>query len=104
MRVFQVLALVAALLSLTACGLVGSGDDSQGPGAGSSNLNDTETCPPDSSVVTVRLNDYNLFLLGDYNLGTDVEGKVAAAGNITMNHFSVGQRVPSGDIANTLVA
>jgi choice-of-anchor A domain-containing protein len=104
MRVFHGLASIAALLSLTACGLVGSGDDSQGPGAGSSNLNDTETCPPGYSVVTVRLNDYNLFLLGDYNLGTDVEGKVAAAGNITMNHFSVGQRLPASDIANTLVA
>ncbi|MDY7232918.1 choice-of-anchor A family protein [Hyalangium rubrum] len=50
------------------------------------------------------MNDYNLFLLGDYNLGTDVEGKVAAAGNITMDNFSVGWRLPATDIANTLVA
>ncbi|MFL5346357.1 MAG: choice-of-anchor A family protein [Hyalangium sp.] len=50
------------------------------------------------------MNDYNLFLLGDYNLGTDVEGKVAAAGNITMDNFSVGWRRPDTDIANTLVA
>ncbi|KFE69644.1 hypothetical protein DB31_6619 [Hyalangium minutum] len=50
------------------------------------------------------MNDYNLFLLGNYNLGTDVEGKVAAAGNITMDNFSVGWRLPGTDIANTLVA
>ena len=104
MRVFHALFLSTALLSPTACGLVGSGDDSQGPGARSGHLDDNGACPPGSSVVTVRLNDYNLFLLGDYNLGTDVEGKVAAAGNITMNHFSVGHRVPDSDIANTLVA
>jgi choice-of-anchor A domain-containing protein len=54
--------------------------------------------------IEVSLRDYNLFLLGDYNLGTDVEGKVAAGGNITMNHFSVGWRLPASDIANTLVA
>src|SRR5690606_4742844 len=31
-----------------------------------------------SSCIEVRLSDYNLFVLEDYNLGTDVEGKVAA--------------------------
>ncbi|WP_224367477.1 choice-of-anchor A family protein [Hyalangium versicolor] len=79
-------------------------EDEQGPGAGSSNLDDNGACSPDSSVVPVHLNDYNLFLLGDYTLGTDVEGKVAAAGNITMDNFSVGWRLPATDIANTLVA
>ena len=64
----------------------------------------TGTCSHEPTGVTVRLNDYNLFLLGDYNLGTDVEGKVAAAGNITMDNFAVGWRVPDSDIANTLVA
>ncbi|MDC0710265.1 choice-of-anchor A family protein [Stigmatella sp. ncwal1] len=57
-----------------------------------------------TSCIEVRLRDYNLFVLGDYTLGTDVEGKVAAGGNITMNHFSVGQRLPDSDIAHTLVA
>jgi choice-of-anchor A domain-containing protein len=105
MRAFQTFALAAALLSLTACGLMGPGDDSQGAGAESSgHLDDTGACPPDSSAVTVRLNDYNVFLLGDYNLGTDVEGKVAAAGNITMDTFAVGWKVPAADLANTLVA
>ena len=104
MRAFRKYGWVAALLSLTACGLVDS-DDSQGSGAGSSgHLDDSGACPPGTSAVPVGLNDYNLFLLGDYNLGTDVEGKVAAAGNITMDNFSVGWRVPDTDIANTLVA
>jgi choice-of-anchor A domain-containing protein len=54
--------------------------------------------------VEVRLSDYNLFVLENYNLGTDVEGKVAAGGNITMNHFSVGHRLPDSNISNALVA
>jgi choice-of-anchor A domain-containing protein len=57
-----------------------------------------------TSCIEVRLNDYNLFVLENYLLGTDVEGKVAAGGNITMNHFSVGHRLPDSDIATTLVA
>ncbi|HEX8702944.1 MAG TPA: choice-of-anchor A family protein [Myxococcaceae bacterium] len=57
-----------------------------------------------TTCFDVKLNDYNLFLLEDYNLGTDVEGKVAAGGNITMNHFSVGWRLPATDLANTLVS
>ncbi len=57
-----------------------------------------------SSCIEVRLNDYNLFVLEDYNLGTDVEGKVAAGGNITMNNFSVGHRLPDTNISSTLVA
>jgi choice-of-anchor A domain-containing protein len=58
----------------------------------------------DCGCLKVRLGGHNLFLLEDYNLGTDVEGKVAAGGDITMNHFSVGQRVPAAEIAHTLVA
>ena len=105
MRAFKTFALAASLLSLTACGVIGPGDDSQGAGAKSTgHLDDTGACPPGSSAVTVRLNDYNLFLLGDYTQGLDVEGKVAAAGNITMDNFSVGWSLPETDIANTLVA
>jgi choice-of-anchor A domain-containing protein len=59
---------------------------------------------PDAACTEVRLGGHNLFLLEDYNLGTDVEGKVAAGGNITMNNFSVGHRLPASDIAETLVA
>lgn len=60
--------------------------------------------PSCSSCIEVHLSDYNLFVLEDYSLGTDVEGKVAAGGNIILNHFSVGLRVPSSNLANTLVA
>jgi choice-of-anchor A domain-containing protein len=56
------------------------------------------------TCIEVRLSDYNLFLLEDYNQGTDVEGKVAAGGNITMNNFSVGWRLPEANLANTLVS
>jgi choice-of-anchor A domain-containing protein len=56
------------------------------------------------SCIEIRLNDYNLFVLEDYNLGTDVEGKVAAGGNITMNHFSVGHRLLDSTIPRALVA
>jgi choice-of-anchor A domain-containing protein len=54
--------------------------------------------------LNIRLNDYNLFLLGDYNGGHDVVGKVAAGGNITLSDFSVGHGLPDSDISNTLVA
>jgi choice-of-anchor A domain-containing protein len=63
------------------------------------------TCSHDGSGgLQVRLNDYNLFLLGDYSGGHDVLGKVAAGGNITMTDFAVGSGLPVGDIAQTLVA
>ncbi|HYI01281.1 choice-of-anchor A family protein [Hyalangium sp.] len=63
------------------------------------------TCSHDGSAgLQVSLRDYNLFVLEDYTQGTDVEGKVAAGGNITMNNFSVGHRMPDSNIANTLVA
>jgi len=58
----------------------------------------------DCACLKVRLGDYNLFLLENYSQGTEVQGKVAAGGNITMNHFSVGQRVPDSELAHTLVA
>ncbi|MDY7228197.1 choice-of-anchor A family protein [Hyalangium rubrum] len=70
----------------------------------SATLDLTCSAEPTDPCIQVRLNDYNLFLLEDYNLGTDVEGKVAAGGNITMNNFAVGSRLPETDTANVLVA
>ncbi|MFL5350061.1 MAG: choice-of-anchor A family protein [Hyalangium sp.] len=58
----------------------------------------TNTC------INVRLNDYNVFLLGDYNGGHDVLGKVAAGGNIVLDNFAVGSALPASDTANVLVA
>ncbi|KFA94011.1 hypothetical protein Q664_05465 [Archangium violaceum Cb vi76] len=52
----------------------------------------------------MRLSDYNLFLLGDYSGGQDVQGRLAAGGNVTMTDFSVGTALANHDIANTLVA
>jgi choice-of-anchor A domain-containing protein len=60
--------------------------------------------PSCGACIEVDLNDYNLFVLEDYTLGTDVEGKVAAGGNISLNNFSVGLRVPNSSTAHTLVA
>ncbi|MFL5349373.1 MAG: choice-of-anchor A family protein, partial [Hyalangium sp.] len=57
-----------------------------------------------ASCIELRLSDYNLFLLGDYTLGTDIQGKVAASGNITLNHFAVGAGLPDSNTARTLVA
>jgi len=52
----------------------------------------------------VALNDFNLFVLGNYTGGTDVRGKVAAAGDISMQHFSVGAELPATEVHNALVA
>jgi choice-of-anchor A domain-containing protein len=52
----------------------------------------------------VSLSDYNLFLLEDYTLGSDVLGKAAAGGNITLENFSVGAALQKTDTANVLVA
>ncbi len=71
---------------------------------GDANGDGIDDCAPQTSCIEVRLGDYNLFVLEDYSLGTDVEGKVAAGGDISMNHFSVGHRVPNSQIAHTLVA
>ncbi len=63
--------------------------------------------PPNGTCgacFSVRLDDSNLFLLGDYSQGSDVQGKVAAGGDITLNNFAVGAGLPATDIANTLVA
>ncbi|EAU64724.1 hypothetical protein STIAU_0188 [Stigmatella aurantiaca DW4/3-1] len=57
-----------------------------------------------SECIEVRLGEYNVFLLEDYTFGTDVEGRVAAGGNIAMNHFSVGRKVPESLQAQSVVA
>jgi len=62
------------------------------------------TVGPCSTCINLRLGEYTLFLAENYNLGTDVEGKVAAGGNITMNHFSVGHKLPDNNLSNALVA
>ncbi|WP_245768669.1 immunoglobulin-like domain-containing protein [Stigmatella aurantiaca] len=54
--------------------------------------------------IQVRLSDFNVFLFEDYTLGSDVEGRVAAGGNISMKNFSVGWELPSSDTAPVLVA
>jgi choice-of-anchor A domain-containing protein len=52
----------------------------------------------------VELNDFNLFVTGNYTGGHDVRGKVAAGGNISMDHFSVAAEIPSDNLENALVA
>jgi choice-of-anchor A domain-containing protein len=57
-----------------------------------------------AECIEVRLSDYNVFVLQDYSLGSDVLGKVAAGGNITMSNFSVGAGLAETDTANVLVS
>ena len=40
--------------------------------------------------------DWNVFVLGNYRWGVDVQGAVAAGGNVTMEGFSLAQLVPGG--------
>jgi choice-of-anchor A domain-containing protein len=60
--------------------------------------------PVAGSCRDVELNDFNLFVLGNYTGGTDVRGKVAAGGDITMEHFSVAAEVAADNLENVLVA
>ncbi|MDC0713165.1 choice-of-anchor A family protein [Stigmatella sp. ncwal1] len=66
-------------------------------------LKNHTVCPGKCVEVGVRLGEYNLFLLEDYNGGHDVMGKVAAGGDIGLTDFAVGAGL-TGDISNTLVA
>jgi choice-of-anchor A domain-containing protein len=59
---------------------------------------------PPPACLEIRLSGYNLFLLEDYTQGHDVQGKVAAGGNIALTDFAVGAGVPDGDTAQVLVA
>ncbi|MDC0709127.1 choice-of-anchor A family protein [Stigmatella sp. ncwal1] len=71
---------------------------------GDANGDGIDDCAPSQDCIEVRLSDYNLFLTGNYTAGTDVEGKVAAGGNISMENFSVGWKLPDTQIAQALVA
>ncbi|MDY7229154.1 choice-of-anchor A family protein [Hyalangium rubrum] len=57
-----------------------------------------------STCLDIRLSGYNLFVLENYSGGTNIEGKVAAGGSITLNDFSVGSALPDDNVSNTLVA
>ncbi|WP_225413828.1 choice-of-anchor A family protein [Stigmatella hybrida] len=71
---------------------------------GDANGDGIDDCAPQADCIEVRLGEYNLFLTGDYTAGTDVEGRVAAGGNVSMENFSVGWRLPDGQSAQALVA
>ena len=60
--------------------------------------------PPPSPCVQVDLDEYNLFVLGNYSQGRDVQGKVAAGGDISMTYFSVGGSLAQDNTSNVLVA
>ncbi|SEM96781.1 choice-of-anchor A domain-containing protein [Stigmatella aurantiaca] len=60
--------------------------------------------PEPPECVELPLNDYNLFLTGDYTEGTDLEGRVAAGGNISMTNFSVGWKLPESDASPKIIA
>jgi choice-of-anchor A domain-containing protein len=60
--------------------------------------------PPPNNCRMISLRDFNLFVAGDYTGGHDIRGKVAAGGNISMTHFSVGAGLAADDLENVLVA
>lgn len=74
--------------------------------------NNSESAKAYSIVITpymgncrdVELNDFNLFVTGNYTGGHDVRGKVAAGGDISMDHFTVAAEIPSDNLENALVA
>jgi choice-of-anchor A domain-containing protein len=87
------------------CPAVPNADQADADGDGLGNACDP--CPgtaEDTCCLQVRLSDYNLFLLGNYSQGHDVQGKVAAGGDITLTDFAVGAGLPASDLANVLVA
>ncbi|MDY7227736.1 choice-of-anchor A family protein [Hyalangium rubrum] len=59
--------------------------------------------PEDVPCTAVDLNDYNLFLAADYTNGHDVQGKVAAGGNVSMDGFAVGAGLQESDTQNVFV-
>jgi choice-of-anchor A domain-containing protein len=59
---------------------------------------------PGPACINVRLGGFNVFLEKDYTGGHDVQGKVAAGGDISMTGFAVGAKLLDNDIGRTLVA
>jgi choice-of-anchor A domain-containing protein len=57
-----------------------------------------------TSCINISLSDFNLFVLQNYSGGHDIQGKVAAGGNIYLSDFAVGSGLAEGDISKTLVA
>lgn len=47
--------------------------------------------------------DYNTFMLGNFSGSSDTQGKLAVGGNATLQHYSVGDQLPSSTTGNTLV-
>lgn len=54
--------------------------------------------------IRVRLDDYNLFVLEDYSQGNEVQGRLAAGGNISLQNFWVGAQLPATETSNVMVA
>jgi choice-of-anchor A domain-containing protein len=84
-------------------------DDGTGTGREQECREDNNTASAQVSLactacIEIRLSDANLFLLEDYSGGHDVQGKVAAGGNISMTDFAVGVGLPGNQLSNTLVA
>ena len=79
-------------------------DNYAGNDSGSLDVTVCEVSSACANPIALRLADYNLFLLGDYTGGHDVQGKVAAGNHITLDNFSVGAGLPASDTAQTLVA
>jgi choice-of-anchor A domain-containing protein len=77
--------------------------DASSPGAYNSTSVEVESAAA-SPCIEVRLSDYNLFVLEDYSGGTDVKGRVAAGGDITMTNFSVGAALPESNSSQVLLA
>lgn len=57
-------------------------------------------CSTQVSAATVNLDEatgYNVFVLGDVDLDSDTEGKMAIGGNATLRNYSVGFKDQGGD-------
>ncbi|MBM7119137.1 choice-of-anchor A family protein [Archangium primigenium] len=52
----------------------------------------------------MELGEYNLFVKGNYTQGHDVQGKVAAGGDVSMTYFAVGGSLAANNTSNVLVA
>ena len=83
-----------------------SSEPVQGPAEESASMS-TAAQPVDGCAICPGLSglsEYNLFVRENYSGGHNVQGKVAARGNITLSSFSIGVGVPAAPLANVLVA